>query len=118
MTRSKWLACLSLLPVQWLQGRFCRSRAAEEEQGCVVAGAALPPQLLQLLPLACARVAQALCWGDAGLADAPGRNSGFQEVLPDAFGDSNPVAFFSPGACELPAKQLSRVVTAGILARS
>lgn len=91
MRCSKWLACLSLFPVQWLQRRLCR--AAEEEQGRVVAEAALPPQLVQLLPLACARVAQALCWSDAGLTDASGSNSGLQEVLPDAFGDSNPVVF-------------------------
>lgn len=77
--------------MQWLQRRFCR--AAEEEQGRVVAEAALPPQLVQLLPLTCARVAQALCWSDTGLRDAPGSNSGLQEVLPDAFEDSNPVVF-------------------------
>lgn len=74
--------------MQWLQRRFCR--AAEEEQGRLVAEAALPPQLVQLLPLACARVAQALCWSDAGLT---GSSSGLQEVLPAAFGDSNPVVF-------------------------
>lgn len=91
MRCSKWLACLSLFPVQWLQRRLCR--AAEEEQGRVVSEAALPPQLVQLLPLVCARMAQALCWSDAGLTNAPGSNSGLQEVLPGAFGDSNPVVF-------------------------
>lgn len=75
------------------RGGSADTRAAEEEQGRVVAEAALPPQLVQLLPLACARVAQALCWSDAGLTDALGGNSGLQEVLPDAFGDSNPVVF-------------------------
>lgn len=73
--------------------QLCRASSAEEEQGRVVAEAALPPQLVQLLPLACARVAQALCWSDAGLTDAPESDSGLQEVFPDALGDSNPVVF-------------------------
>lgn len=66
----------------------CRGRT-----GAVVAEAALLPQLVQLLPLVCARVAQALCWGDPELTDAPGSNPGLQEVLADAFGDSNPGDF-------------------------
>lgn len=82
------------------------SRAAE--QGCVVAGAALLPQLCS-----CSLRVPGWLRLCAGLADAPGRNSGLQEVFP---GDSNPVVL-SPGACELPAElcghSLGQELTAG-----
>lgn len=53
----------------------------------------MPSWLVQLLVLACARVARFARWcsycSDAGVRDVPWRNSGLWEVPADAFAESN-----------------------------